>query len=115
MAPSRSAARAVRRLVKETVSAAAGAVNPWGVPTFKLNGAFLLPDGRKNHVTFGFTQGTSLLDTDKLLEGKGKNLRHVKLKKPEPANHPCLRKLIENAAALNGTKPANAAMRAGRR
>jgi hypothetical protein len=34
----------------------------------------------KNHVTFGFHYGTSLDDPERLLEGTGKNLRHVKLR-----------------------------------
>ena len=37
----------------------------------------------KNHVTLGFTRGTSLEDSAELLEGKGKNLRHVKVKEVE--------------------------------
>jgi len=107
-------ASAVRRLVKKTVPAAAEAVNAWGVPVFELNGAFCLLMVGKNHVTFGFTQGTSIHDPDGLLEGTGKNLRHVKLKKPEQVDHPGLRRLIQEAAALNGQAPVNSAMRTGK-
>jgi len=108
-------ASAVRRLVKKTVPAAAEAVNAWGVPVFALNGAFCLLMVGKNHVTFGFTQGTSLHDPDGLLEGTGKNLRHVKLKKPEQVDHPSLRRLVQEAAALNGQAPVNSAMRSGKK
>ena len=106
-------ASAVRRLVKKTVPAAAEAVNAWGVPVFELNGAFCLLMVGKNHVTFGFTQGTSIHDPSRL-EGTGKNLRHVKLKKPEQVDQPGLRRLIQEAAALNGKAPVNSAMRTGK-
>jgi hypothetical protein len=104
-------ASAVRRLVKKTVPAATEAVNAWGIPVFELNGAFCLLMVGKNHVTFGFTQGASIHDPDGLLEGTGKNLRHVKLKKPEQVDHPGLRRLVQEAAALNGQAPVNSAMR----
>jgi len=106
---------AVRRLVRKAVPAAVEAVNPWGVPAFELNGAFCLLMVGKNHVTFGFAQGTSIHDPDRLLEGTGKNIRHVKLKKPEQVDHPGLRRLLQEAAALNGKAPVNSAMRAGKR
>ena len=103
---------AVRRLVKSGVPAADEAINPWGVPVFELNGAFCLLMVGKHHVTFGFTQGASLRDPDNLLEGTGKNLRHVKLKTVEQASHPGLRRVVAEAAALNGKAPVNSAMRA---
>lgn len=104
-------ALAVRRLVKKTVPAAVEALNPWGVPVFELNGAFCLLMVGKDHVTFGFTQGASIHDPDRLLEGTGKNIRHIKLKKPEQVNHPGLRRLVQEAAVLNDQAPINSAMR----
>ena len=59
----------------------------------------------KNHVTFGFLRGTSLPDPEKLLEGTGKNLRHVKLWTVEDLKRPALKKLIVEAAKLNKRKP----------
>jgi hypothetical protein len=55
-------------------------------------------------VTFGFLCGTSLPDPAGLLEGTGKNLRHVKLRTAEDVSTPALRKLIE-AARLNKKAP----------
>src|SRR5437660_10714429 len=71
---------AVRRLVKQAVPAAAEAINPWGIPVFELNGTLCFLMVSKQHASFGFAQGTSLSDPAKLLEGTGKNIRHVKLK-----------------------------------
>lgn len=101
---------AVRRLVKQTVSAAAEAINPWGIPVFELNGTLCFLMVGRQHVSLGFARGTSLSDPAGLLEGTGKNIRHVKLKKAEQANHPNLRNLLLEAAALNSKEPLNAAM-----
>jgi hypothetical protein len=106
---------AVRRLVKQAVPSAAEAINPWGVPVFELNGTLCFLMVGKQHVSLGFAQGTSLSDPGKLLEGTGKNIRHVKLKKPEQVSDPHLRSLLLEAAVLNGKEPLNAAMRTGKR
>jgi hypothetical protein len=55
----------------------------------------------EKHVTFGFLRGTTLPDPAKLLEGTGKNLRHVKLYSVEDVPTPALKKLILAAAKLN--------------
>ena len=106
---------AVRWLVKQAVPSAAEAINPWGVPVFELNGTLCFLMVGKQHVSLGFAQGTSLSDPGKLLEGTGKNIRHVKLKKPEQVSDPHLRSLLLEAAVLNGKEPLNAAMRTGKR
>jgi len=87
------------------------AVNAWGVPTFDFYGPFGILMAGKNHITFGFTRGTSLGDPAGLLEGTGKNLRHVKLKTAEQLRDANLRQLILDAAALNGDSPMTPSMR----
>ncbi|MGB8324973.1 MAG: DUF1801 domain-containing protein [Candidatus Acidiferrum sp.] len=59
----------------------------------------------KKHVTFGFLRGTSLPDPEKLLEGTGKNFRHVKLRTLEALRNPALTKLIVAAMKLNKQRP----------
>ncbi len=51
----------------------------------------------KNHVNLGFNYGSELLDPENLLEGTGKLMRHVKIRKPEDLDNPALRQLIEVA------------------
>jgi hypothetical protein len=102
---------AVRRLVKQAVPAAAEAINPWGVPVFELNGTLCFLMVSKQHVSLGFAQGTSLSDSSRLLEGTGKNIRHVKLKKAEQVGDPNLRSLLLEAAVLNSKQSLNTAMR----
>jgi hypothetical protein len=98
-------ARGLRRLVKKTVPDSEETVNPWKIPTFESNGPMCFFMMGKNHVTFGFLRGTSLPDPAKLLEGTGKNLRHVKLRTLQDLRRPGLKKLIQAAARLNKKEP----------
>jgi hypothetical protein len=49
------------------------------------------------HVNVGFFQGAALRDPDRLLQGSGTFMRHVKLKPGTPIDAASLRKLIESA------------------
>jgi hypothetical protein len=98
-------AEGLRRLVKKTVAGVKESVNPWKMPTFASNGPICFFTVGKNHVTFGFLRGTALKDPAGLLEGTGKNLRHVKLWVVEELKRPELKKLIVEAAKLNKKEP----------
>lgn len=50
-----------------------------------------------SHVNVGFFQGASLPDPDRLLQGTGKFMRHVKLKPGTDTNAAALSLLIETA------------------
>jgi hypothetical protein len=75
--------RGLRSLIKKIVPETKTTVNAWGIPTFETKDPFCFYMVGKNHVTFGFHYGTSLPDPNGLLEGTGKNLRHVKLRTAE--------------------------------
>jgi hypothetical protein len=49
------------------------------------------------HVNVGFFQGAALPDPDRLLQGTGKFMRHVKLRPGTDTNATALHKLIETA------------------
>jgi hypothetical protein len=98
-------AEGLRRLVKKSVTGVKESVNPWRLPTFESNGPMCYFSIASQHITFGFLRGTSLADQGKLLEGTGKNLRHVKLRQVEDLGNPELRKLIQAAAKLNKKEP----------
>ena len=53
--------------------------------------------GHKAHARLGFARGASLPDPEGLIEGTGKNMRHVKVRSVEEAERPALRQLIEAA------------------
>ena len=101
----RKVVRGLKRLVKEIVPSVKETVNAWGVPTFEAQGPFCLYMLGKNHVTFGFHFATSLQDPEGLLQGTGKNIRHVKLRKVEDLDQPGLRELIQAAVRLEGKAP----------
>jgi len=104
-------ANELRRVVRKTAPESREAVNAWGVPIFDFHGPFCILMVGKNHVTFGFTRGTSLSDPAGLLEGTGKNLRHVKLKMAEQLRDVNLHGLIMEAAEMNRESPMTSSMR----
>jgi hypothetical protein len=98
-------AKAVRALVKKTVTGCEEYVNPWKIPSFDLNGPLCFYMVAKEHVVFGFIRGAMLRDSGKLLEGTGKYLRHVKLRSIADVRRPGVRSLLEESAALNHEEP----------
>jgi hypothetical protein len=94
--------RGLRSLVKASVPGTKMTVNSWGVPTFESKDPFCFYIVGKHHVTFGFHYGTSLDDPERLLEGSGKNLRHVKLRAAEDLEKKGLQELVLAAARLEG-------------
>jgi hypothetical protein len=107
--------RGLRELIQDVVPEVKETVNPWGMPTFELNGPMGYFMVAAKHITFGFQRGTSLTDPKGLLEGTGKNLRHVKLRKVEDLQRDGLRQLVEEAARLNRETPAPAMGRGGKK
>jgi hypothetical protein len=97
--------RALRSFVKALVPGTIISVNSWGIPTFESKDPFCFYMVGKNHVTFGFHYGTSLDDPERLLEGTGKNLRHVKLRALEDLQKKGLKNLVLAAARLEGKPP----------
>ena len=77
---SQGVAKAVRALVKKAVKGVEEYVNPWKIPSFDSNGPLCCFMVGKEHVTFAFMRGAALPDPEKLLEGAGKGVRHVKLR-----------------------------------
>ncbi len=57
--------------------------------------AFAYVNAFRAHVNVGFFRGAELPDPDRLLEGSGKFMRHVKLRPQTAINAASLRRLIE--------------------
>lgn len=98
-------ARALRSCVKKLVPGVKQTVNAWGIPTFEAPDPFCFYMAGKNHVTLGFHHGTSLEDPRGLLEGTGKNLRHVKLRVAEDLDQKGLKNLVRAAARFRSKTP----------
>jgi hypothetical protein len=103
-------AKAVRALVKKTVKGCEEYVNPWKIPSFDSNGPLCCFMAGKEHVTFAFLRGAALPDPEKLLEGTGKGVRHVKLRSVADVKRPGVKKLIVAAAKLNKKDPPSGLM-----
>jgi len=93
--------RQLRILMKKLIPDVVEGVNPWRIPTFYVNDQMCYLRVGLRHITFGFFWGTSLEDPKGLLEGTGKNLRHVKLRTIDDLKKDGMRELILNAAKFN--------------
>jgi len=102
--------KAVRALVKKTVPGCEEYVNPWKIPSFDSNGPLCGFMKAKEHVVFIFLRGAKLADPQKLLEGTGKGVRHVKLRSVADVKRPGVKKLIVEAAKLNKKHPPSGMM-----
>jgi len=103
-------AKAVRTLVKNVAQGVEEYVNPWKIPSFDSNGPLCCFMVGKEHVTFAFMRGAALPDPQKLLEGSGKGVRHVKLRSLADVKRPGVKKLIAEAAKLNKKDPPSGMM-----
>ena len=59
--------------------------------------AFAYVNAFKAHVNIGFFRGAEMADPDRLLEGTGKCMRHVKLGPDREVDAAALKKLVETA------------------
>ncbi len=100
--PNKELAKALRKLVLE-ISPMEEAVK-WGFPHYSQNGGVCAIIPYKDHVNLEFYRGTELDDPNGLLEGTGKKLRHVKIRKLEDIKTDVLKELLLEAVKLNEQK-----------
>ena len=101
----RAVVAGLKKVVKELVPGTKETVNAWCVPTFVAQNPFAFYMVGKKHVTFGFPFATSLPDPEGLLEGTGKNMRHVKLRTSDDLEKKGLQELIVAASQFEGAAP----------
>jgi len=106
----RGVAKSVRVLVKKTAADCEEYVSPWKTPAFDSNGPLCVFVMGKEHLTLAFLRGAALPDAEKLLEGAGKGVRHVKLRSLADVKRPGVKKLIAEAAKLNKKDPPSGKM-----
>ncbi|SDO14972.1 hypothetical protein SAMN05518871_11122 [Psychrobacillus sp. OK028] len=75
----------------------------WSMPNYSYKGLVCYLQTAKKHVNLGFQKGNELVDKDinNLLQGSGKNMRHIKITKIEEIQSEAFRSLIQAAIALN--------------
>lgn len=103
-------AKSVRALVLKTATGCEEYVSPWKTPAFDSNGPLCVFVVQKEYVTLAFLRGAMLSDPEKLLEGKAKGVRNLRLRNPEDVERPGVKKLIEEAVKLNRTDPPSGKM-----
>lgn len=73
----------------------------WSKPSYSKEGLVCYLQTAKNHVNFGFYRGTELEDRNGILEGDGKKMRHVRIRKADKIDEEKLKFLIWDAVDLN--------------
>ena len=91
----------LHRLVKEVAPDAKESIK-WARPVYEVNGPLCYIIAFKNHVNLGFSRGVDLPDEAGILEGSGKQMRHIKVKGIEAIDEDTVKDLIRAAVALNG-------------
>jgi hypothetical protein len=96
--------------VLKTVAGCEEYVSPWKTPAFDANGPLCVFVIQKEYVTLAFLRGASLPDPEKLLEGKAKGVRNLRLRTTDDVKQSGVKKLIEEAAKLNKKEPPSGKM-----
>ncbi|MDP2237774.1 MAG: DUF1801 domain-containing protein [Bacteroidales bacterium] len=79
----------IMRAVRKILHAAVANVQEeykWSRPVFKKGKDFAYLKTAKTHLSLGFNSFQKLDDPDNLLEGTGKDMRHIKIRKLEEIN-----------------------------
>ena len=72
----------------------------WSQPCYSTTRPICYFKVARKHITLGFNEGTSLQDSDGLLEGTGKAMRHVKIALRGGGIPSGVRDLLSQAAAM---------------
>ena len=92
-------AEEVRALILDVVPDAVEEFK-WSQPCYSTTRPICYFKVARKHVTLGFNEGASLQDSDGLLEGTGKAMRHVKIPLGGGGIPSGVRDLLSQAAAL---------------
>jgi hypothetical protein len=92
-APQKEIMLIIRELIYKIVPDATEAFK-WGSPAFSRIKTICYLASFKKHVTFAFYDGRMLKDPDGILEGTGKIMKHIKLKRLEDMDEDQLSKWI---------------------
>jgi hypothetical protein len=90
----------LRKLILSVAPEAAEEIK-WSRPCYSNGrGMFCYLYSTKSYATLGFQKGTTLNDSDGLLEGTGKDMRHIKFRSGRSVRDPGVFKLLRQAASL---------------
>lgn len=92
-------AMSLRNLIFETSPELTEEIK-WSKPSYSQQGLVCYLAPAKNHVNLGFYQGAELNDTEGVLQGTGKQMRHIQVKKTEDIRKDVYSSLIQEAIEL---------------
>lgn len=87
----------LRKLIHEAVPEVQESFK-WSRPVFGLQKDFAYLLAAKSYVNLGFMNFQKIKDPRKLLEGIGKDMRHIKIRKLEDINTDMLREWLQSIA-----------------
>lgn len=75
----------------------------WSMPNYSYNGLVCYLQASKKHVNLGFHKGNELekMDSHRLLQGSGKNMRHIRITHKEDIQTETFISFIQAAMKLN--------------
>lgn len=89
---------ALRRLIRLVAPDAVEAIK-WRRPCYaNAGGLFCYLDSTKSYATLGLRNGAALVDPERLLEGTGKDMRHIKFRQGRSPDDPAVLALLRQAA-----------------
>lgn len=87
----------LRNLILETVPQSQELFK-WGQPVYATEKNYAYLKSTKNHVNLGFFNFDKISDTNNLLEGTGKSMRHIKITDIDNVDVNTLKNIIKQAS-----------------
>ena len=98
--PLRPIAESLRRLILDTDPELSESIK-WGNPTFERGGKVCYLAATKAYVSLGFFNGAALTDSEGVIEGTGKKMRHLKVRVLSDIRGELLSSWVRQAVELN--------------
>jgi hypothetical protein len=76
-------------------------------PTHRMKDAICYIGVIKDHVNLGFPRGSELSDPERILEGTGKQMRHIKIRNMSDLDRPAIRAYLQEACERAGFEVAS--------
>src|SRR5438093_7926368 len=71
-------------------------------PSHKMKDSICYIGVMKNHINLGFLRGAELADPQRILEGTGKQMRHIKIRNMSDLLRPAIRTYLQEACERAG-------------
>lgn len=100
--PNKTIAKALRELIFEASPDLVEEFK-WSMPNYSYQGLVCFIQVSKQHTSLGFHRGNELaaFDSEHLLQGEAKTMRHIRIKNVEEIQPEAIKVLIQQAVALN--------------